>query len=247
MSSDNVARDAAGRPVHTSDDRGYTEPVIAADPDDRAYATAPVAAADLPHGDALVAEKERFGGVKFGSAFFGWLTALGAVVFLTAVVGAVGAAFGLETGTSIEEAADAASENPDTVGIVGAVVLAVLLFVAYLAGGYVAGRMARFSGALQGLAVWLWGIVIALVVALLTMLAGSRWDIFAEVEGFPRFPITEDTATTTGIVTAIVAAAITLGGALLGGVLGMRYHRRVDSVGLDEDVVTTDRRTHGAT
>lgn len=174
-------------------------------------------------------EKQRFGGVKFGSAFFGWLSAVGAVVLLTAVVGAIGAAIGIETGTTVEEAAGAASDNPDTVGVVGAIALAVVLFVAYLAGGYVAGRMARFSGALQGLAVWLWGIVVALVIALLSMLAGARWDILADID-VPRVPLT---ATTTGIVTAIVAAAITLGGAILGGILGMRFHRRVDRLGVD--------------
>ncbi|WP_164743504.1 hypothetical protein [Microbacterium sulfonylureivorans] len=216
MTSDDIPRDSAGRPV-----RGTT---------DAAYAPA-VAPADIPHGDALVAEKQRFGGVKFGSAFFGWLSAVGAVVLLTAAVGAIGAAVGIETGTTVEEAAGAASEDPDTLGVVGAVSIAVVLFVAYLAGGYVAGRMARFSGALQGFAVWLWGIVIALVIAILAMVAGARWDILAGVESLPRMPMT---ATTTGIVTAIVAAAISLGGAIVGGILGMRYHRRVDRLGVDD-------------
>ena len=216
MSTDDVPRDSAGRPVRETTDTAYT---------------APVAPADLSHGDALVREKQRFGGVKFGSAFFGWLSAVGAVVMLTAVAGAIGAAVGIETGTTVEEAAEAASGDPETVGIVGAIVAAVVLFVAYLAGGYVAGRMARFSGALQGLAVWLWGIVIALIIALLTMLAGARWDVFAAVDGFPRLPTD---ATTTGIISAIVAAAVSLGGAILGGVLGMRYHRRVDRLGGDE-------------
>ena len=197
---------------------------------DDSVAAAPVPPADLPHGDALAQEKRRFGGVKFGSAFFGWLAAFGAVVLLSAVVGAIGAAVGIETGTTVEEVADAASDNPDTVGIVGAIALAIALFVAYLAGGYVAGRMARFSGALQGLAVWLWGIIIAIVVAIFTMLAGSRWDVLATLDGFPRIPMD---ATVTGIVTAVVAAVIALGGAILGGILGMRYHRRVDRLGVD--------------
>ena len=56
----------------------------------------------------------------------------------------------------MEEAADAAADNAGTVGIVGAIIVAVVLLVSYYAGGYVAGRMARFDGAKQGLAVWLW-------------------------------------------------------------------------------------------
>ncbi|MCH6231928.1 hypothetical protein MK786_14345 [Microbacterium sp. CFH 31415] len=216
MSYDNDARTDRDRTVHDAD----------------TVAAAPVAPADLSHGQALAEERNRFGGVKFGSAFFGWLAAFGAVVLLSAIVGAVGAAIGIETGTTVEEVADAASDNPDTVGIVGAIAIGIALFVAYLAGGYVAGRMARFSGAAQGFAVWLWGIVIAIVVALLSLAAGSRWDILSALDGFPRFPMD---ATVTGIITAVVAALITLGGAILGGILGMRYHRRVDRLGVDRD------------
>jgi hypothetical protein len=46
-------------------------------------------------------------------------------------------------------------QNPgaaQTAGIVGAIVALAVLFVAYYCGGYVAGRMARFSGAKQGVA-----------------------------------------------------------------------------------------------
>jgi hypothetical protein len=199
--------------------------------------TAPVYASETPRHDVLAREKARFGGMKFGSAFFGWLTAIGTVVLLTAVVSAIGAALGLGTGTTVEEAADAAADDAGTFSIVGAIAIAVVLFVAYLAGGYVAGRMARFSGALQGLAVWLWGVIIAIVVAVIALIAGTQWDILANLDGFPRIPVTPEAATTTGILTAIVAALITLGGAVLGGIAGMRYHRMVDRVGLGTDAV----------
>ena len=223
MTTDSPRHDTTGRPVSDAD-----------------YApnTAPVYASETPRHDVVAREKERFGGIKFGSAFFGWLTAIGTVVLLTAVVGAIGAALGIGSGTTVEEAADAAAADAGTFSVVGAVAIAVVLFVAYLAGGYVAGRMARFSGALQGLAVWLWGIIIAIVVAVVTLIAGSQWDILEALNGFPRIPVTADTATTTGILTAVVAAAIALGGAVLGGMAGMRYHRRVDRVGLGEDPVT---------
>ena len=197
--------------------------------------TAPVYASETPRHDVLAREKARFGGMKFGSAFFGWLTAIGTVVLLTAVVTAVGAALGVGTGTTVDEAADAAADDPATFTVIGAIAIAVVLFVAYLAGGYVAGRMARFSGALQGLAVWLWGIVIAILVAVISLIAGAEWDILANLNYFPRIPVTADAATTTGILTAVVAAAIALGGAVLGGIAGMRYHRMVDRVGLGED------------
>lgn len=177
-------------------------------------------------------EQERFGGFKFGAAFFGWLTAMGAVVVLTAIVAAVGAAAGLVAPETVQDATQAANENLGGATIVGAIAIAVVLFLAYFAGGYVAGRMARFSGGKQGLAVWIWAVAIAIIVAIVTAVAGSQWDILANLDSFPRIPVTPETATLTGILTAIGAAIITLVAAILGGITGMRYHRRVDRVGL---------------
>jgi hypothetical protein len=182
--------------------------------------------------EVLSRENERFGGFKFGSAFFGWLTAMGATVLLTALVAAVGTALGLASPEVIDDAAEAAEQNLGGATIIGAIAIGLVLFIAYFAGGYVAGRMARFSGLKQGLAVWLWAIVIAIVIAIITAIAGSQWDVLTALEGFPRIPVTPETATTTGILTAVGAAIVTLAGALLGGVAGMRYHRRVDRVGL---------------
>lgn len=184
--------------------------------------------------DVVQREEERFGGIKFGSAFLGWLTAMGALLLLTAVVAAVGAALGLVAPESMEDAAEAANQNMGAATIIGAIAIAIVLFLAYFAGGYVAGRMARFGGAKQGLAVWLWAVVFAVIVAILTAVAGSQWDILGNVDGFPRIPVTPETATTTGILTALGAAVITLVAAILGGMAGMRYHRRVDRVGLGE-------------
>lgn len=182
-------------------------------------------------------ERERFGGFKFGAAFFGWLTALGALVALTAVVTAIGAATGLTSPETVEDAVDAVDQNMGAATIIGAIAIALVLFVAYFAGGYVAGRMARLSGAKQGLAVWLWAIAIAIVVAVVTAIAGTQWDILSDVDIFPRIPVTADAATWTGILTAIGAAVITLIAAILGGTAGMRYHRRVDRAGFGDERV----------
>ena len=104
-------------------------------------------------------------------------------------------------------------------------------FVAYLAGGYVAGRMARFSGAKQGFAVWLWAIIAAVVLGVLGAILGAQYDVLSNLDAFPRIPLTADDLTVAGVVTAVVFAAIALVGAILGGLAGMRYHRRVDRVG----------------
>ncbi len=173
-------------------------------------------------------QKAAFGGMKFGSDFFGWLTASGTAVLLVALVAGFGAAVGLSKGTGLPTVQDAAS-----VGIGGGIALLVVAFIAYFAGGYVAGRMARFNGLLQGFGVWLWAIIVAVVVAVIGLIAGARFDVLARINGFPRIPLNEGTVTTAGIITAIALAVVSLIGALLGGLTGMRYHRRVDRAGFE--------------
>ena len=126
--------------------------------------------ASTPRGlrnDVVAAEKARFGGIKWGSAFFGWLTAIGMTVLLSALATAIGIGIGAANTSDTQDAAAQATENADTLGIAGGIVLAVILLLAYYCGGYVAGRMARFDGVKQGVAVWLWGIVVAIVIAIL--------------------------------------------------------------------------------
>ncbi|MFB2579843.1 hypothetical protein ACEXQD_01205 [Herbiconiux sp. P15] len=174
-------------------------------------------------------EKEEFGGFKFGSAFFGWLTATGTGVILTALVAATGAALGLgatENGQALDES------EATTIGIAGAIALAVVVLISYFCGGYVAGRMARFDGVKQGLAVWIWAVVIAVVVAVIGAIAGSQFNVLGNLDTFPRIPINEGALTATGIITAVALAVVSLIGALLGGIAGMRFHRKVDRAGL---------------
>jgi hypothetical protein len=178
-------------------------------------------------------EREEHGGVKIGSAFFGWLTATGMAVVLTALAAAAGAVFGIATDTSVSSATDSAAEQADTVGIVGGVVLLAIVFIAYYCGGYVAGRMARFDGLKQGLAVWLWAIVIAVLVGVLGTVVGSEYNVLSQLNSFPRLPVGEGTMTTGGIVALVVVLVASLAGALLGGLAGMRFHRAVDRTGLD--------------
>lgn len=171
-------------------------------------------------------QKERFGGIQFGSAFFGWLAATGLAVLLTAIAAAIGAAI---TG-GVEEAVDQTVSTPFGSVIVYSIVVLAILFIAYYCGGYVAGRMARFNGAKQGLAVWLWALVIAIVAAILGFALGN--NVLAEMNVFPRIPSSAEELSTAGIITAILAALVSLGGAILGGMAGMRFHRRVDRAGL---------------
>lgn len=200
--------------------------------DDPGAAAVPVEPRSSLREDVLERQRERFGGVKVGSAFFGWLAAMGVAVLLTALVAAAGAAIGLGSTGDVNKAANGAVRNATTVGIGGAIALIVIALIAYYCGGYVAGRMARFNGARQGFTVWLWAVVIAIVVAILAAIAGAQFNILANVNAFPRIPVNEGTLTTAGIITAVLVALAGLVGAILGGLAGMRFHRRVDRAGL---------------
>ena len=137
---------------------------------------------------------------------------------------------GAATGTTVDQAVQAPPPGTDrawTVGLVGGVLLLVILFVAYLAGGYVAGRMARFNGARQGLAVWLWGVAITGLLAAVAAVAGPQYDIPAQVN-LPRIRTNELNSALQTTIAIAGAAAVALTGAVLGGLAGMRFHRRVD-------------------
>ena len=183
----------------------------------------------------MARQKERFGGIKAGSTFFGWLTATGMAVLLIALLAAAGVAFGVATNTTVDQATletQNATGTAQTVGLVGGITLLVVLLLAYYCGGYVAGRMARFNGIRQGLAVWLWGIVMALVIAAIAAIAGTQYDVFAQLN-LPRLPVNEGQVTAVGAIAIGAAILAALIGALLGGLAGMKFHRKVDKAGLE--------------
>ncbi len=102
----------------------------------------------MPDRTTVVAlQRERFGGIKAGAAFFGWLTATGMSVLLIALLAAAGVVFGVATNSTVSvdqavQESQQATGTAQTVGLVGAITLLVVLLVAYYCGGHVAGRMA---------------------------------------------------------------------------------------------------------
>jgi hypothetical protein len=170
-------------------------------------------------------QREEFGGVSWTCAFFGWLVSVGIAAILLGLLSAAGAAFGLGDVSDAE-----AEANAETIGIVGAMLLLLVLGLAYYFGGYVSGRMSRFDGARQGLAVWGIGLVVTIVLAVLAVLFGSEYNVLEELN-LPRIPIDEGSLTV-GAALALVAVLVgTLLAAAVGGKAGERFHRKVDRVG----------------
>ena len=169
------------------------------------------------------AAHERFGGINWGAAFFGWLVAVGVAAILTGIASAVLAA--IESDQNITRAQ--AEANAGTYGVAAAVIVLVIMALAYYAGGYVSGRMSRFDGGKQGLGAWVVGLLVSLVAVAIAAFAGSEYDIFAQIN-LPSLPLTDDELGLGGALAALAILVATLLFAMAGGKVGTRYHAKVD-------------------
>ena len=172
------------------------------------------------------AARDEFGGISWGSTLLGWLTAAGLTGILAGILGAAGAALALN-----KVGNDVSGAEAKTIGLAGGIGLLVVLAIAYFVGGYVAGRMVRFDGARQGVGVWAWGIIAAIVVALLAAIGGSKYNVL-DALNLPRINIDSGSLTTGGVIALVASLLVTLLAAVLGGKAGERYHRKVDRVAL---------------
>jgi hypothetical protein len=166
-------------------------------------------------------QRVRFGGIRWGSAFFGLLSAIGLAAMLLGIVAAAGVAIGLS------EIKNVTKGNAETIGLAGAILVLAILALSWFCGGYVAGRMARFDGMRQGIGVWAWTVLVGVVVAIAAVIGGSEYDVFARLN-LPNVAVGDQTLTTGGAITLAAALVVTLVAAIAGGKFGDRYHRRVD-------------------
>lgn len=177
----------------------------------------PVAANEYP---AEELQRQRYGGANWGAGFFGWL-----VVVAMAVLLAAGAATGaLALGLEPPSGDTAAGSTPL---LVAAAVALLVVWLAYFCGGYVAGRMSRFDGGRQGLAVWVVGLLLSGAAAGLALVLGPQVDVPDRLD-LPAAGLTGVPTGLTALVAAVVVLLLGLLGAVVGGKAGCRYHRKVD-------------------
>jgi hypothetical protein len=170
---------------------------------------------ESPRDRRRLARQAGLGRVSFISVLAGVLVAYGAFAVLAALVGAVAVAIGLD--------AELARNDWDTVGMGSAVTVTVVAFVAYWFGGYVAGRMARRAGLVNGLAVFALAVLLVVAVGAIAASQADSEAIQANLRslGLP----------TTGAEWAKIGTAAGIGtlvgmllGAGIGGVVGERWH-----------------------
>lgn len=166
----------------------------------------------------------KYGGADLVASLSGLFAALGALMFISALIaaGANELDFQLNLIDLEGEVLDAS--------VLGAVVALVVVFLVFLFGGWVAGRIARYDGAMNGLGVGLWLLVLSAVFALLGALVGPEYNAFGPA-GFPDWfsAIRSDVRTPMALVLMVLFSAAALGGGYIGGRMGEDFNRKVDS------------------
>ena len=174
---------------------------------------------DVPDADVGIAQaRHRFGGVDIPATLAGALAALGVTVLVGGLLSAAGA-FGYQLGLK-----DAATK----LSVGGLVAGLGTLLVAFVVGGWVAGRVARYNGGMNGLLTALWFVLLAALTAGLGAWLGDKYNVFRDVD-LPQW-FSNNALGTAAVVSGVVAVAVMLAAGWFGGWLGGRYHQRADRV-----------------
>jgi len=158
------------------------------------------------------------GSISFISVLAGTVTAFGAFAIVAAIVGASLDGAGVDT--------EFRTNDWTGSGAAAALASAATLLVAYLFGGYVAGRMARRAALLHGIAVFLLSIIAGAVVGGLVRALGDSQDVEDNLQSI-GVPTTTDQVKGVAIAGALASLAAILIGALLGAKLGERWHSKL--------------------
>lgn len=163
----------------------------------------------------VAAARSRFGGFDLPAALAGMLAALGLTVLLAGIAGGAGT-IGYQSGTSTEDLSNG-----------GLITGMAVLLVAFFVGGWVAGRMSRYDGVLNGLLASLLFVALAGATSAVGNWLDDKYDFFSDVR-LPQWFSGADTDA--ALVTAALGIAVMVIAAALGGAIGGRYHRRADAV-----------------
>ena len=166
--------------------------------------------------------------VSLGSVLAGVLVAYGAFAILAAIAGGILNAAGVDTRSL-------STNDWREYGIATGAAAAISLFLSYLFGGYVAGRMARRAGALNGALVFLFGI---LLVAGVAAAIGSQADGDAVLSNLRSMgvPTSGEEYAAIGTFAGLGAIVAMLVGSILGGLSGERWHGKLVARALDPTV-----------
>jgi hypothetical protein len=168
--------------------------------------------------------RERYGGFYWGSDFIGFAVATFFTIVFLGIIAAAAGGVGYQVGVPLPKIGHSVSATTQTIGEGAAVASLIGLFIAYFIGGYTAGRMARFDGAKNGIGVVIWTIIVAVILGAAGGILGNKFNVASQL----HLHFNSSTFTTAGLVALAIAVVVMLLGAVLGGVMGERYHRNID-------------------
>lgn len=163
--------------------------------------------------------------IQWETVFFGLLAAVGLAALLVAML------LGGLVAAGVTDVRDNAATFFDHLTTAGGGVAVAIIALSYLTGGYVAARMARFDGWRQGLGIWLLSLLMVAAVAIAAWIGGATLDPTKAIS-LPSNPVDAGPLSQSGWAILAVLLAVSLVTAVVGGILGERYHRAVDD---DED------------
>lgn len=168
------------------------------------------------------------GQVSLISVLAGTLVAFASFALLLAITAAVLSAVGVDT-------EGLTSNDYRELGIGAGIVAALVLFLSYFFGGYIAGRLSRRAGALNGGLVLLTAILIGAAIALLVGTQANTEALAADLRliGVPTSGADYGSIAT---IAGIVALLAMLAGSVLGGLKGERWHGKLATRALSPDV-----------
>jgi len=170
--------------------------------------------------------RDMYGGVDWLASFLGFVFSVVIALVFSTVAGLVLVPFGFPPEISGGQIGASV--------LTGLAVLGVLIFLTYFFGGYVAGRLARFDGGRNGAMVLAWTLIVALILALVTVVfsgflpAGAAEGIRNLAQGTASAVGSLAGAGVAGIAVAVAALLLALLGGFFGGRLGSRYHTEID-------------------
>ena len=165
---------------------------------------------------------DRFGGFDVPAQLTGMLVAIGLVVLLGGIAGAVIGSIAYQTGLQ---------GNLDEISVGALASGLVVLLVSFLIGGWAAGRIARYDGGRNGLMTAVWFLILTAVLAGLGIWFGAEYNVVGRVDLPNWFDawFSDRNVTIGAALSGIGAVVATLVGGFLGGLWGARYHRRADA------------------
>ncbi|MEX1265263.1 MAG: hypothetical protein WEE66_15280 [Actinomycetota bacterium] len=184
--------------------------------------TRAVSVPEAEHETGLEAARSRFGGFDLPASLAGMMVALASTLILAGLASAAIGAIAFQTGVA---------GNEEELSLGALITAGAVIFLAFLFGGWAAGRMARYNGALNGFMVSVWFVVLLVVLAVLGAVAGDAYDLFGDLRvaqaSLPNW-FSADQVTTGAIISSIAFALVMVVGAILGGIWGTRMHRQAD-------------------